>query len=235
MAYHVTMARQHDGLEHIAGTPGPVVDGGGDRPELAPSLTERRMARTRRALAEAAGRLFLAQGYDETTVEDIAAAAEVSPRTFFRYFEHKDGVATAIAQLGIGDVLEAFAARVASEPVWAALRGAVADVLSAGPPGSPPRDPKDGRAFVSLLNRTPALRSRWLDEVHQQVPAVAGALQAHVTALAGDALAARVAAGAIFAALIVALEEWANDDDCTLDDALARCLRVLGSPVLPGA
>ncbi len=192
------------------------------------------MARTRRALAEAAGRLFLAKGYDATTVEDIAAAAEVSPRTFFRYFEHKDGVVTALAQLGIGDVLQAFARRVSRQPVGEALRDAVADVLRAGPLGSADRVPEEGRAFLALLRRTPALRSRWLDEIHQQQPVVASVLQQHVPALADDPDAARVAAGAVLAAMITAVEDWSAGDARSPAEALDRYLGVLARPLLPG-
>jgi len=47
-------------------------------------LTERRMARTRRELADAAARLFIERGYDQTTVEDIVAEVEISARTFFQ-------------------------------------------------------------------------------------------------------------------------------------------------------
>ncbi|UBU13071.1 TetR/AcrR family transcriptional regulator [Nonomuraea gerenzanensis] len=53
------------------------------------SLRERKKQQTRQALMDAAGRLFDEQGYEATTVDQIAAAAGVSPRTFFSYFRHK--------------------------------------------------------------------------------------------------------------------------------------------------
>jgi AcrR family transcriptional regulator len=58
----------------------------------APPLREEHKTRTRQALQEAALKLFATQGYDTTTIDDIAALAGVSTRTFFRYFPTKESV-----------------------------------------------------------------------------------------------------------------------------------------------
>ena len=58
----------------------------------APGLRERKKAKTHEAIQREALRLFKAQGYSETTIEQIAEAAEVSPSTFFRYFPTKEDV-----------------------------------------------------------------------------------------------------------------------------------------------
>src|SRR4051812_5221769 len=62
----------------------------GDEPPK--GLRERKKQRTRARLIDAAMSLCLEQGYEQTTVEQIAAAADVAPRTFSRYFATKDAV-----------------------------------------------------------------------------------------------------------------------------------------------
>lgn len=78
----------------------------------APGLRERKKLRTRSTLVDRAAELCLCQGYDKTTVEQIAEAAEVSPRTFSRYFPTKDAVIMAIVE----DVAQFVAAELAAQP-----------------------------------------------------------------------------------------------------------------------
>ena len=60
--------------------------------EAETSWRERKKQKTRRALADAATRLFAERGYEETTIADLAAVAEIAPRTFFSYFPAKEDV-----------------------------------------------------------------------------------------------------------------------------------------------
>ncbi|MFE3151052.1 TetR/AcrR family transcriptional regulator, partial [Streptomyces sp. NPDC059218] len=68
----------------------PSVSAPGTEPQ--PGLRERKKLRTRIAIRQAAYRLIAEQGYEATTVEQIAAAAEVSPSTVFRYFPAKEDI-----------------------------------------------------------------------------------------------------------------------------------------------
>ena len=87
------------------------------------SLRDRKRQRTRRALVEAATELFETRGYDETTVADIAAAAEIGTRTFFSYFASKEEVLFPEADARVTAAVEAIATRAPGEtPVDILLR-----------------------------------------------------------------------------------------------------------------
>jgi AcrR family transcriptional regulator len=76
-----------------------------------PSLRDRKRARTRQALIDAAVELFERDGYDETTIADIAAAADISPRTFFGYFAGKEDLLFTDADARVQAALEAIEQR----------------------------------------------------------------------------------------------------------------------------
>ncbi|MEV5898765.1 TetR family transcriptional regulator [Streptomyces sp. NBC_00015] len=89
------------------------------------TLRERKKQRTRDALLRAAVELFTSQGYEETTVDEITAAVDVSQRTFFRYFAGKDEAALALVEMTVERFAEAVRARPPHEPPLEALRQAV--------------------------------------------------------------------------------------------------------------
>jgi TetR/AcrR family transcriptional regulator, regulator of mycofactocin system len=80
------------------------------------SLRQRHTDRTRTALAEAALELFAERGFTATTVDDIAARADVAPRTFFRYFPTKESVLFHDIEMKLGMVRELLLARPVDEP-----------------------------------------------------------------------------------------------------------------------
>ncbi|MER6788238.1 TetR family transcriptional regulator [Streptomyces sp. NPDC000658] len=91
------------------------------------TLRERKKQRTRDALLRAAVELFTSQGYDGTTVDQIAEAVDVSPRTFFRYFAGKDDAALGLVEMTVARFVEAVRARPPREAPVRALRGAVVE------------------------------------------------------------------------------------------------------------
>jgi AcrR family transcriptional regulator len=84
-------------------------------------LRERKKLKTRLALIDAGLDLFLTQGFDHTTVEQIAAVVEVSPRTFFRYFSGKEDLALHFSADVAEAITAALAERPAAEPPFSAL------------------------------------------------------------------------------------------------------------------
>jgi AcrR family transcriptional regulator len=190
-------------------------------------LIERNKQRTRRELAEAAARLFLERGYPSTTVQDIADAADVSPRTFFRYFPSKEDVITAIASTTMDEALDHLAGHDERE----SLRSVLTAMLTASlaPVGE---DPGSARAFQFMLRDTPALRGRWLEEQRRNRDRLAEALAPWF----GDhdhPLAPHLVAGAALLAVDEVMTLWA--DDPSIPDPLGlldQALAILDGPML---
>jgi AcrR family transcriptional regulator len=161
-------------------------------------LRERKKQRMFNDLSETAIRLFLEKGFDAVSVAEIAAAAEVSKPTLFRYFPTKED----LVLHRIADH-EQEAARVAVQgptPV-AALRRHFLDGLERSDPVTGLNDHPAVLAFHSLLYGTPSLVARVYAYQQRSEAALAEAL--------GGGLEARLAAGQIIAVQrILALENW---------------------------
>lgn len=171
---------------------------------MAESVRQLKKERTRRAIQEAALRLFLEHGYDATTVEQIAAEVGVSHMTFFRHFPTKESV--------VNDERYAprFAELIAARPADESPLEAVHQATLLGIREFYEAEPVLTLELNRLLMRTPGLRTR--------LPADQAAIgQAFVAALASRiggevTLELRVAASAALAALTTAIAAWVEGD-----------------------
>ncbi|WP_225635228.1 TetR family transcriptional regulator [Streptomyces solaniscabiei] len=161
-------------------------------------LRERKRQRMFRQLSDIAVGLFLEKGFDAVSVAEVAAAAEISKPTLFRYFPAKED----LVLHRIADH-EGEAARVAGEgpTPLAALRRHFLDGLERSDPVTGLNDRPDVLAFHRLLYGTPALVARLHGHLERSEAALAEAL--------GGDLDARLAAGQIIAVQrILAQENW---------------------------
>jgi AcrR family transcriptional regulator len=128
--------------------------------EVAPihGLRERKKLRTRATLIDAAAELCLNQGYDNTTVEQIAAAADVSPRTFSRYFPTKESVVAAMTGDMDGYLAEALLEQPSDINEYEALLRAHLEVF--GPDmGYQTAGFKRMAVLIQIINNAESLRS----------------------------------------------------------------------------
>ena len=155
-------------------------------------------------------RLFAEKGYADTTVEEIADAAAISPRTFFRYFPSKEDVV--LWDEYDPQVGELLAARPDDEPVAESFRAIMSESLD----GLLRRDPDQLLTKVRLLSSVPELRARFLEMQASLLSsterpgfemAAALAHRHHVP----DERQLRVTVGALSAAVTIAIDEWQRD------------------------
>jgi AcrR family transcriptional regulator len=117
-------------------------------------LRQRKRRETRARIVDRALKLFLAQGYEATTVDEIAAGADISKRSFFDYFPSKEDVVLAW-QDAFGDALvAAVMARPADEPAAKAVEAALVALIVS--------EAADPQAFAidALVQATPLLKAR---------------------------------------------------------------------------
>ncbi len=180
-------------------------------------LRERKKARTRASIREHALRLFREQTYQGTTVEQIAAAAEVSPSTFFRYFPTKEDI---VLQDDMDTrMIEALERQPAGLGPLGAVRAATREVFTSYT-----------QADLDLLGETtaltmnvPEIRARAMDEFARTISVIGEALAKRAGRSADD-LAVRTTAGAIIGVIMsitMPWEGWASDRR-TIEDMFER-------------
>ncbi|MDO0939419.1 TetR family transcriptional regulator [Streptomyces sp. DG2A-72] len=185
------------------------------------SLRERKKVRTRQAIRESAYRLIAEQGYDSTTVEQIAEGAEVSPSTVFRYFATKEDIVLMADALELDQVLRE---RPAAEPPIVSLREAIIGsmrMLS--------QEITDELLLrrLQLIGQVPALRAQMHEGMDHNVDRLCRALSER-TGRSEDDLELRVVVGAMVGALAQVMLDWVNrGQEGDLLETVERALAVL--------
>lgn len=179
-------------------------------------------ATTREQIEQAALALFAAQGFDDTTVEEIAAAAGIGRRTFFRYFRSKNDVVWGDFDGGLDRLRDDLAAADPGRPWPDVLRHAVVAFNALRP-----EQVATHRARMELILHVPALQAhatlmyaRWREVVAEFVAARTGA--------APDDFGPRLVGHTALAAAVAAYEQWLTDPSASLPDLLATGLHLLG-------
>lgn len=185
-------------------------------------MTSGRPAVTSRdQLEQVALELFADRGFSSTTVDDIAAAAGIGRRTFFRYFSSKNDVVWGDFQAGLEDLRVRLAAAPADQPLLAGLREAVLAFNDL-----PPELEQAHRERMGLILTVPALQAHstlmyaaWRAVVAEHVALRVGAEP--------DDLVPQVVAHSCLGAALTAYEQWLRRPDTELADLLGQALDAL--------
>ena len=171
----------------------------------------RKRVTSRAELERVAFRLFAAHGFEQTTVDDIAAAAGIGRRTFFRYYPSKNDVPWGMFERELARMRGRLRACPREVPVMDALRLALVDFNRVEPAQIPQH-----RQRMMLILRVPALLAHstlrfaaWRDVVAEFV--------AVRTGVAADALGPQVISHAVLGVAIAAYQKWLDDEHTDLE------------------
>lgn len=188
-----------------------------------PGPRERKQRQLRLEIGEVALGLFVKRGFDETTIEDIAEAAGISRRTFFRYFETKEDVLLWRLRYSSEQMGAALEARPAEEPPLLAVRRAL-DVVHE----NYSQEPERHRAYLRFLLETPRLRAHLLDTQEHWRATLSRVLATRLGAGVGNEEKARLIAAVAIAAQDVAVRRWVAEGTRNLKEYTDETFEALG-------
>ncbi|AJP03552.1 TetR family transcriptional regulator [Streptomyces cyaneogriseus subsp. noncyanogenus] len=190
-----------------------------DRPQ--PGLRERKKIKTREAIRSATYALVREQGYEATTIEQIAERAEVSPSTVFRYFPTKEDIVLTDAYDPV--MVEELAARPAEEPWPTSIRYVMRKAIGVGVGESA----EVTRLRTRLMAEVPAVRARMMESM-VATGRLLGRAIAERTGLDADGLEVRVLTMSLIGGLMEVSRYWAeHEHEGDLADLVDRALDVL--------
>ncbi|QFR02948.1 TetR family transcriptional regulator [Streptomyces phaeolivaceus] len=190
-------------------------------------LRERKKIKTREAIRAATYALVREQGYDATTIEQIADRAEVSPSTVFRYFPTKEDIVLTDEYDPI--LLEELRSRPADEPWPDSIRHVMREAVRTGVE----EDMEVARLRTHLMVQVPAVRSRMMESMSVTGRMLCTAI-AERTGRDPDSLEVRVWAMSLMGGLMETSLYWAeNDHRDDLTTLVDRTLTTLQQGLTP--
>jgi TetR/AcrR family transcriptional regulator, regulator of mycofactocin system len=183
----------------------------------------RRKITSRAELEQVAFDLFDRQGFEHTTIDDIANAAGIGRRTFFRYFRSKNDVPWGDFDTELARMRQRLHAVPAGEPLMDAIRHVVVDFNRVAPEQTPAH-----RRRMELILRVPALQAHSTLRYAAWRQVIADFV-AERTGLAADALLPQAIAYAMLGVAVAAYEQWLSGGDDDLCDLLEEATRTLSS------
>jgi mycofactocin system transcriptional regulator len=183
----------------------------------------RRPSTSRQDVARAALDLFLRQGYDDTTVDEIAAAVGVSRRTFFRYYDSKREVVWGEFDAELVRLADQLAAAGDDEPMMDVLRRAVMATNRFGA-----RELDELRIRMGLISSVPSLVAHSAVRYAEWCEVVAGFVADRIGGSPDD-LGPQTVARAALGAAMAAFACWARHDTDDLIGEVDRAFRLLAT------
>jgi TetR/AcrR family transcriptional regulator, regulator of mycofactocin system len=183
----------------------------------------RRRITSRAELEQVAFDLFDRQGFERTTIDDIASAARIGRRTFFRYFPSKNDVAWGDFDAELARMRRRLSAAPEGAPLMEAIRHAVVDFNRVAPEQIPAH-----RRRMELILRVPALQAHSTLRYAAWRRVIADFV-AERTGLQPDALLPRTVAYAMLGVAVAAYEQWLDSGDGDLCDLLDTAVLELSS------
>lgn len=189
----------------------------------ASGIRARKKQQTRRTIERVALNLFEEQGFDGTTIDEIAAAADIAPRTFFHYFPSKEDVVLADFATRMERIVAVLKVSAGDQGPWAALRGAFLTVAA----DYEIQQEQLLRRF-RIIRATPSVNARSLFLQATWENAIAEAVSEWLGVDATEDIRPGLIAGAALAAMRASLALWLNEaGDTRLPDHIAFCFDLM--------
>lgn len=182
-----------------------LTDTGAPPPPL--GLRERKKQRTERELRAAALQLFSERGFDHVTTDDIAAAAEVSKTTFYRYFESKEHVLLGNSAEWLTAIQRTLADQPRDLPVLSAVRNSVTYISTLYE-----LDRESVLLKAKVVREAPSLVARNLEQQAKWEAIVAEFIASRLPDRPTNAFRARVVAAQVMATMRAALQQWLDSN-----------------------